>query len=41
MTSPFSRDGTLRCWDAATVFGLALADRAHDATVVCPTPRSR
>jgi hypothetical protein len=34
MTSSFSRYGTLRCWDAATVFGLALAARAHDATVV-------
>jgi hypothetical protein len=34
MNSPFSRDGTLRCWDAATVFGLALAARATDATVV-------
>ena len=34
MSSAFSRDGTLRCWDAATVFGLALAARAQDATVV-------
>jgi hypothetical protein len=34
MNSVFSRDGTLRCWDAATVFGLALAARAHAATVV-------
>ncbi|MEU7908473.1 TROVE domain-containing protein [Actinoplanes sp. NPDC049118] len=34
MECPFSKDGTLRCWDAATVFGLALAARAHDATVV-------
>ncbi|MFV2113218.1 TROVE domain-containing protein [Micromonospora sp. LOL_025] len=34
MNSAFSRDGTLRCWDAATVFGLALASRARDATVV-------
>jgi hypothetical protein len=34
MNSAFSKDGTLRCWDAATVFGLALAARAHDATVV-------
>ncbi|MEH1096485.1 TROVE domain-containing protein [Micromonospora sp. CPCC 205739] len=34
MNSPFSRDGTLRCWDAATVFGLALAARAREATVV-------
>ncbi|MER5334636.1 TROVE domain-containing protein [Micromonospora sp. NPDC002717] len=34
MNSTFSKDGTLRCWDAATVFGLALAARAQDATVV-------
>ncbi|GAB3137781.1 TROVE domain-containing protein [Micromonospora sonneratiae] len=34
MNSGFSKDGTLRCWDAATVFGLALAARARDATVV-------
>ncbi|PZV98925.1 TROVE domain-containing protein [Micromonospora phaseoli] len=34
MNSAFSKDGTLRCWDAATVFGLALAARAHDPTVV-------
>lgn len=34
MNSPFSKDGSLRCWDAATVFGLALAARADDATVV-------
>jgi hypothetical protein len=34
MNSAFSKDGTLRCWDAATVFGLALAARAQDATVV-------
>ncbi|WP_155369648.1 TROVE domain-containing protein [Catellatospora vulcania] len=34
MDSPFSRDGSLRCWDAATMFGLALAARAADATVV-------
>jgi hypothetical protein len=34
MDSPFSRDGSLRCWDAATVFGLALAARAEQATVV-------
>jgi hypothetical protein len=34
MNSAFSKDGTLRCWDAATVFGLALAARAHNATVV-------
>jgi len=34
MHSAFSRDGSLLCWDAATVFGLALASRAQDATVV-------
>ncbi len=34
MNSALSKDGTLRCWDAATVFGLALAARAQDATVV-------
>lgn len=34
MDSPFSRDGSLRCWDAATMFGLAVAARAADATVV-------
>jgi hypothetical protein len=34
MNSSFSKDGSLRCWDAATVFGLALAARAADATVV-------
>jgi hypothetical protein len=34
MQSSFSKDGTLRCWDAAAVFGLALAARAADATVV-------
>jgi hypothetical protein len=34
MQSSFSKDGTLRCWDAAAVFGLALAARAADPTVV-------
>jgi hypothetical protein len=34
MTAAFSKDGTLRYWDAATVFGLALAARAAEATVV-------
>ncbi|KIR65840.1 TROVE domain-containing protein [Micromonospora haikouensis] len=41
MNSTFSRDGTLRCWDAATVFGLALAARARDATVVSFSHASR
>lgn len=34
MTQGFSKDGTLRYWDAATVFGLALTARAAEATVV-------
>jgi hypothetical protein len=34
MNSTFSRDGALRCWDAATVFGLALASRCEAADVV-------
>jgi hypothetical protein len=34
MGAEFSRDGSLRCWDAAVVFGLALAARAHAATTV-------
>ncbi|AGZ40545.1 TROVE domain-containing protein [Actinoplanes friuliensis] len=34
MNSDFSRDGSLRCWDAATVFGLALAARAKKPAVV-------
>ncbi|MCF0092949.1 TROVE domain-containing protein [Micromonospora sp. MH99] len=34
MQSPFSKDGTLLCWDAAAVFGLALAARAQSPTVV-------
>ena len=34
MHSPFSKDGTLMRWDAATVFGLALARRAQSADVV-------
>ena len=34
MNSSFSKDGTLRCWDAAAVFGLALSARAANATVV-------
>jgi hypothetical protein len=34
MNSTFSRDGALRCWDAATVFGLALAGRCAAADVV-------
>ncbi|WP_433375531.1 TROVE domain-containing protein [Actinoplanes sp. CA-142083] len=34
MRAEFSRDGSLRCWDAAVVFGLALAARAEAATTV-------
>jgi hypothetical protein len=34
MGAAFSKDGTLRAWEAATVFGLALAARAREATVV-------
>ncbi|WP_155375032.1 TROVE domain-containing protein [Catellatospora vulcania] len=34
MQSQFSRDGSLRYWDAAAVFGLALAARAAEPTVV-------
>ena len=34
MNSGFSRDGTLRRWDAATLFGIALAKRAKDADLV-------
>jgi hypothetical protein len=34
MHSPFSKDGSLMRWDAATVFGLALARRAQSADLV-------
>lgn len=34
MHAPFSKDGTLARWDAATVFGLALARRAESADLV-------
>lgn len=34
MHSPFSKDGTLMRWDAATIFGLALARRCVAADVV-------
>lgn len=34
MSAPFSRDGTLMRWDAATLFGLALAQRCQSADVV-------
>jgi hypothetical protein len=34
MDSPFSKDGSLMRWDAATVFGLALARRAESADLV-------
>lgn len=41
MQSSFSKDGALRCWDAATVFGLALAARGRAATVVSFSNASR
>ncbi|MEU7869902.1 TROVE domain-containing protein [Dactylosporangium sp. NPDC049140] len=41
MDSPFSRDGSLRCWDAAAVFGIALAARAQEATIVSFSTDSR
>ncbi|MBB5870258.1 hypothetical protein F4553_003637 [Allocatelliglobosispora scoriae] len=41
MNSTFSKDGTLKCWDAAVVFGLALAARAQDATVVSFSDKSK
>jgi hypothetical protein len=41
MNSTFSKDGTLRCWDAAAVFGLALAARAQRPTVVSFSDSSR
>ena len=34
----FSRDGTLRCWDAAAVFGLALARRCAAGATWCRSP---
>lgn len=34
MHAPFSKDGTLARWDAATVFGLAMARRCAASTVV-------
>ncbi|TWJ06327.1 TROVE domain-containing protein [Stackebrandtia albiflava] len=34
MNARFSRDGTLMRWDAATLFGLAIADRSERATIV-------
>lgn len=34
MHAPFSKDGTLMRWDAATVFGLALARRAQNVDLV-------
>lgn len=40
MGSVFSKDGTLRRWDAAAMFGLALAQRCENATVVSFSDRS-
>lgn len=34
MSGGFSRDGTLKRWDAAALFGIALAKRAKDADVL-------
>jgi hypothetical protein len=36
-----SEDGTLRYWNAATVFGLALTARAQDATAASAAPPGR
>jgi hypothetical protein len=41
MGSGFSRDGSLALWEAATVFGLALAARAEHADVVSFSNESR
>src|SRR5688572_26681062 len=34
MDEPFSKDGTVKRWDAAVLFGLALGERCEDADVV-------
>lgn len=34
MRSPFSRDGSLKFWEAAALFGVALASQAENVTVV-------
>lgn len=41
MAAGFSKDGTLMRWDAAVVFGIALASRCADATVVSFSDRSK
>lgn len=41
MDSPFSRNGKLRLFDAAAMFGLALAQRCEDSTVVSYSNSSR
>lgn len=41
MNSSFSKDGSLRYWDAAALFGLALARRCENATVVSFSSHSR
>ncbi|WP_212841911.1 TROVE domain-containing protein [Catellatospora sp. IY07-71] len=41
MSMPFSKDGSLRFWDAAAVFGLAVAARAAEPTVVSFSTGSR
>lgn len=40
MNDPFSRDGSLHRWDAAVVFGLALAHRNPGSTVVSYSNRA-
>ena len=41
MSAKFGKDGSLRYWEAATVFGLALAARSADADVVSFSSFSR
>lgn len=40
MNAGFSKDGSLHRWDAATMFGLALANRAEDADVFSYSTRA-
>lgn len=41
MSSVFSKDGTLRFWEAAAMFGLALAQRCENVTVVSFSTNAR
>lgn len=41
MASVFSKDGTLRFWEAAAMFGLALAQRCENVTVVSFSTNAR